>query len=989
MGDQGGRKGQSRQQGNKVDADAIRFEERARNLERAAKDMQKMLKDIAIEKTKGGASQKPPNKTPNKPPNKPPDKMNKVKGNQGPPQAQRGGSGRGRGRGYGGMHQNVSSQQQHWNRHNDGLLGLPPCNPSAPKLYSGYHGPTHHENRGPQHFQGPRPPYYPPQGPHAYEVPQYDFPSHFGEPPPSYEESSRKMPLRCSSSFDCPPQVQSTPEKLPPHCQGKYKKMAPPSRSVVEELVKAMTLFKGQWCTAETLSRQVQKSVEELMEVVKSCKNIFSFMEGKNGVMIELVPKVNLCSAHLSEEGCLSPGSCKNLHLCKTFVMGFCNAGASCQFGHRWETDHNNSLLSKLHLSLIDKNDLRLVIRKVCRGKDSPKICYFYNDKNGCRNNEKCNCFHICKDFVVNRGKCSVSNCSLNHNLFTDNCKRLFKRYDISINESPRDILIKLMSLTQDDNQQSSASANVNTGDAKDEGKKKAQKSEPKDNSKNDASTVSSGKSANEGEKKGKKSAEKKEEDSSSDSDSDSSSEQSDAGDSHSKGQKKYKKERKANTEGERKPKKKKSTTVNSTDVCGDVQIPEVCIFAVNDKCINTKKGCKYLHAKSLFHWQFEKEKKWYNFRVFQSKALENAYRDVSNGGVQIPPFDESKLESFAKDMLMLLGTESWMANFQDMTLNNSSRTKQLNIRRLSTRSATVSASPKSTVFEWYFLDEQGKWIRYGQVDSLGKQELVCHISSEDIEKQYLSDPTSSMIICNAHFNYKLDFSQMTQINQNTNTAKEIRRRPSRLSYQRPSPSDSVQSSLPAHWIPMGNHQTHFPVTLVPNDKEFLEVAGRVRLMLPTANIQKIQRLQNPYLWHLLQNKKADLSQRYDENQLNFQKLFYGTDPSKIDTICKENIDWQHGTTFQQDYGKGAYFSNSAAVARSHCTVDGNGHFFVLLAGVIIGTVTKGTPTLTRPPTNLSTGKQYDTTVDDVHAPTIFVKYDKGEYYPEYIIEFY
>lgn len=81
--------------------------------------------------------------------------------------------------------------------------------------------------------------------------------------------------------------------------------------------------------------------------------------------------------------------------------------------------------------------------------------------------------------------------------------------------------------------------------------------------------------------------------------------------------------------------------------------------------------------------------------------------------------------------------------------------------------------------------------------------------------------------------------------------------------------------------------------------------------------------------------------------------------------------------------------TSSAAVARRNCNADVTGQLFMILADVIIGTVAKGGQSLTCPPTNLATNTQYDTTVDDINAPTMFVKYDKAHYYPHYIIQFY
>ncbi|KAK8736197.1 hypothetical protein OTU49_004864 [Cherax quadricarinatus] len=787
-------------------------------------------------------------------------------------------------------------------------------------------------------------------------------------PPPSYEESvgenyNRKTPsapplmdiYEDNDSFQ--QQRKEYGPKKNQDLQDDSQKMGHISVLSPAELVKILSHFNGQWSTVETLSKQVQRSVDEIMRVVKSHKDIFSYMGVEDGIAVELVPKIRLCSEYFTANGCLALKSCSDIHMCKFFVIGFCEAGVKCRYGHKWDTDHNSAILSKLYLDVINKSDLYHLMRKVCKGNVSLQICEYYNRKRGCMKNEGCSRLHICKEYLINGGKCLFQNCSFNHDVFNGHCKRLLKRYGISTNESQRDILLNILSSIRKENDDQLSS--VSSGNLKMRRKKKATNSD----------------------ENGSGSETSCDEDSS-DSSSDSDSQYSNV--THKRKGKETSRKVETNIKREKEHTK---MTVQSTDVYGDVEVPAICIYAINDKCLNTNKGCKYLHAKSNFHWQFQKANKWYNFRIFHSKALETAYRDASKDKFQMPTIDTNISQSCAKEILNILGTKSWIADFKDMSIEDSSGT-QLKIRRVSTRSAGESKSPNSTVYDWFFLDEQGKWICYGEVDSLGKQELACSTTSDSIEKQYLSDPSSSMLISNIKFTYKLNFAQMTQTNMKTNKVREIRRRPSQIHSRKKTLPDKSQNCLPSHWIPMSANQTHILVALNPNSPEYQKVTSRLRLTLPTVKVQKLQRLQNPYLWLQLENKKADLSRSYDENQLNMQKLFHGINSSLIDTICKENIDWRQGGNAQQDFGQGTYFSNSAAIARSSCTRDVNGHFILILAEVIIGTVAKGSPTLTRPPTNNLTNTMYDTTVDNVYAPNIFVKYEKMEYYPEYIIEF-
>lgn len=786
-----------------------------------------------------------------------------------------------------------------------------------------------HYNQGPPHRghynQGsPGPGPYPREQFHG-STKQYP------PPPPSYEESMQQSGDVRSQS----------PMRKDPKKARQWSGKGAASAANVMQLVKALSMFNGQMADSETLGKQIESTVEEVEKIVKQRKDLFSHMKDGTKIMVELVPNVKLCSHYHSEKGCAARDTCQSLHLCKDYILTRCEEGPTCAFGHKFDTNHNSAILSKFYLDLIRTQYLVNIIRKVCRGNAPPRICSYHSTKDGCRKGDGCRFLHICKDYVMNDGNCPTKGCPFNHQLNTKQCKNVLTQHGMSTNESVRDILLSLKSSME-------KTSGAET--------KKQRKNNKDDNESSDSDSSMDFTFVDQSDLSVKKKSNKPQ----------------------------GKKKEKSSRPDEKA--KGKRYTIKSTDFNGDVEIPEICIYGVNDKCTNEMKGCKYLHAKSLFHWQVEKENKWYNFRIFQSKTLESAYRDVTKGGVKLPSIDAEKLNPQDKQILQLFGTHNWRADFKEMCITDAAKNK-LNIRRVSTASSVVSSVPQATVYEWYFEDEQGKWIPYGNVDSLGKQNYVCNITSEDIEKQYLSDPTSTMMITNTHFKYKIDFKNMTQTNLTSMKVREIRRRPAHLSYQRSSKTSTSDASLPKHWKAMSSQQTHSLVTVDPNQEEFQDVSKSIKLMIPTARIHEIRRLQNEYLWRILQSKKTDLSSRYDDLTMNVQKLFHGTGSSFIDAICKENIDGRRYANAKEKYGKGTYFSNSCAIARTYCTPDAQGHLFLVLAEVIIGYVTPGSKGLNRPPPNPSTGFPYDTTVDSMTAPTIFVKYEKEEYYPEYIIE--
>ncbi|XP_077090132.1 protein mono-ADP-ribosyltransferase PARP12 [Siphateles boraxobius] len=72
----------------------------------------------------------------------------------------------------------------------------------------------------------------------------------------------------------------------------------------------------------------------------------------------------------------------------------------------------------------------------------------------------------------------------------------------------------------------------------------------------------------------------------------------------------------------------------------------------------------------------------------------------------------------------------------------------------------------------WQFKDMDGNWKDFSKGGSRGHSS----VSSQDIEAQYQQDATGTMSFRAGRFSYELDFSDMTQTNQSTNTRRHVRR---------------------------------------------------------------------------------------------------------------------------------------------------------------------------------------------------------------------
>jgi hypothetical protein len=87
-------------------------------------------------------------------------------------------------------------------------------------------------------------------------------------------------------------------------------------------------------------------------------------------------------------------------------------------------------------------------------------------------------------------------------------------------------------------------------------------------------------------------------------------------------------------------------------------------------------------------------------------------------------------------------------------------------------------------------------------------------------------------------------------------------------------------------------------------------------------------------------------------------------------------------------YGKGAYFARDAEY--SHNYTGNKSKKTMFLAKVLIGKITKGDSSFQRPPAidPMNPHLLYDTCVDNIHKPSIYVVFDNAQSYPLYQITY-
>lgn len=124
----------------------------------------------------------------------------------------------------------------------------------------------------------------------------------------------------------------------------------------------------------------------------------------------------------------------------------------------------------------------------------------------------------------------------------------------------------------------------------------------------------------------------------------------------------------------------------------------------------------------------------------------------------------------------------------------------------------------------------------------------------------------------------------------------------------------------------------------------------------------------------------------------NEKQLFHGTSKHSVGAICKQNFDWRIPIKNGNDYGRGIYFAKNASDSKYYAKPSEHHHRYMFLARVLVGTYTAGARSYCRPPPKYYVDPEsdlYDSCVNNVKNPTVFVTFDNDQCYPEYIIKYF
>ncbi|XP_014911579.1 poly [ADP-ribose] polymerase 12-like [Poecilia latipinna] len=424
-----------------------------------------------------------------------------------------------------------------------------------------------------------------------------------------------------------------------------------------------------------------------------------------------------------------------------------------------------------------------------------------------------------------------------------------------------------------------------------------------------------------------------------------------------------------------------------------DAERNEICLFFIRRHC-SFKEKCSRVHWHLPYRWQ-----------VLDQDGV--TWKDLVNMEEVEKAFCDPSCETSCKDQpsptsafMKFFGFQSApksepCVDFKTMTFEGSQ------VRRLSTTSS-VSKPPHfilTTEWLWYWKENDGRWVEYGQ----GSEDPS--VTSQTLENVYMADRETEISFQAGKQKYVLHFKdaagtqQMYQQNVQYQTKRDVRRRPRFVSAQDVEAKLKSETSHTANSSIVENVPPHWDKTALPDlgykrlvlskpaaDYNMIEML--FKRTLPNANIESIQRIQNPSLWKVFQWQKEQMQKRNGGKLVNQQYLFHGTEESLVDAICEQNFDWRmcgvHGTA----YGKGSYFARDATYSDRYSRVGGGQTKNMFVALVLVGEYTTGSSSYVRPPPKAGSKALYDSCVNSTSNPTIYVIFEKQQIYPEYLIKY-
>ena len=176
------------------------------------------------------------------------------------------------------------------------------------------------------------------------------------------------------------------------------------------------------------------------------------------------------------------------------------------------------------------------------------------------------------------------------------------------------------------------------------------------------------------------------------------------------------------------------------------------------------------------------------------------------------------------------------------------------------------------------------------------------------------------------------------------------------------------------------------------HSEEGKKISGLFKETLTEAKIHSIERVQNLVSYTKYQTNKELLMNKYDKTFEIEQYLFHGTSQ----TNPKDLIEWEEGFDLKYSregmWGRGMYFAKKASYSDYYAYHSHHKSFTkqMFLAKVLVGNsiLLPSNSKLSIPPINEETKERYDSIKGETNNWDVYIVYDNGRSYPEYLINY-
>ncbi|XP_066291085.1 protein mono-ADP-ribosyltransferase PARP14-like [Branchiostoma lanceolatum] len=199
---------------------------------------------------------------------------------------------------------------------------------------------------------------------------------------------------------------------------------------------------------------------------------------------------------------------------------------------------------------------------------------------------------------------------------------------------------------------------------------------------------------------------------------------------------------------------------------------------------------------------------------------------------------------------------------------------------------------------------------------------------------------------------------------------------------------------VPDHWAtpPSGTTCAHI-VSLLQSSQEYKDVEKKFLASVGyKPQIVSISRVQNEakYKAYMLELKERE--KRLGTGSTIEKVLYHGTAQDVVVNINEGGFNRSYCGKNATVYGKGMYFARDASYSAqpAYSPPDSQGNRHIYQVRVIVGEYTTGKSGIVEPPPKnpSNVAVRYDSVVDNVQNPSIFVVFRDNEAYPEYLIVF-